>query len=230
MDAPTESQLMPVKKAPVESLPARLEGEAGVLPGSPRDLIYRAYMEGDGSQGPAELAAQYDRPLLEVLQWFKDGGWVRTRRELTGAFKDHNDQVFREFMHNGRLQAAQQQAATGAALEGLVNQMIEDAKHGRLKNSKGENMGLSPNVLKTITEGASTAAALRARIFGLSEQAAAAAAAAAAAEVPQRLGLIVLDRSGQSGPVVPQQSSQVINVAPSEIGPATATQPKPQGG
>lgn len=217
MDAPREDQLMPVKTVPVLPAPTALEGEAGVLPGSPRDIIYRAYLEGDGQEGPAELAVRYGRPLIEVLHWFRDGNWVRVRKELLSVLKEHNDQSLRDFTAAGRLQTAREQAATGAALEGLVNKMIEDAREGRLVKSDGSSMRLSPNALKTIAESAATAAALRARTFGLSEKAAAEAAAAAAAEVPRQLGLIVLDRSGPTAPA--PVTVQPIDVKPA--GPAT---------
>lgn len=222
MDELTDEQLRPQqlpvvlpseRPAAAPAATATTPGETGVLPGSLRDQVYRAYIEGDGSEGPKELADRFGVPFLEVLQWFRIGRWVQTRKEFTSVAKEQEEQAYCEFASRGRLEAAIQQAKTGAELELLVNKTIEDAKNGMLFNSRGEAARLSPGMLKTLAEGAATAASLRARVFGLTDKAAVdAAARAAAAEVPQRLGLIVLDRTGPSGPV--PVAKPIIDVTP----------------
>jgi hypothetical protein len=197
MNEPTDSQLMPtqlpVKVPDVGPSTSLVAPEPGILPGSPRDLIYRAYIEGDGKEGPLELADRFNRPLLEVLHWFKEGGWVKQRRELVAAAKEHQDQSYREVIVNQRLRTVLKQLATGEELEKLVDRVIEDAKNGTLTNSVGVPARLSPGMLKTLAEAASIAASLRAKAVGLTEKVAADASAAAAAEAPQqRMGLLVI--------------------------------------
>lgn len=213
-------QLMPVQ-LPVPELPEPIvPPETGLIPGSPREIIFKAYIEGNGTEGPVELATRFRRPLPEVLEWFQDGHWVATRKKALAAIREHADLGFQGLIATERTKVAARHLASGESMEALIEEAIAGAKAGTLHDSKGNPIPvLSPGQLKTLAEALLTATSVRAKVVGITEKAAADAMAQAQAAMPQRMNLLVIG----AGPIGPSQNPQpqgqanVIDVTSEEV-------------
>jgi hypothetical protein len=208
MQPPNENQLMPTI-LPVEPPEPAPPPEPGVLPDSPRNQIYRAYLDGDGSEGPWELAARFNRPRNEVTSWFREGNWVQVRRDLAATVREHLESSYQEVVTKNRVKVVTEQLAMGEMGEELITDALRAAKAGKLVNSKGETMAqLSPSQLKTLMEAAVSATTIRARAVGLSEKSASDAVAKAQAEAPAKFNLLVIG-GGPVGPSAPVKAPPI---------------------